>query len=194
MVCDELKAIVAWLDSSLSAEPISEYELISQLKQQGFFPFLPPPPTPAHALFCAHFLLFNALYTLRDQLWLRQSATLQISPLAIQLHPYQSEVSALCKVDPLRDYYLDLDNLHSTGEAEVDQLLSAFWKKFAQPEQDDPARVLALAQLGLKVPVTDEQIRRRYKALVMQHHPDRGGDEQQLQVLNQAMAVLKTDF
>ncbi|VAW86545.1 hypothetical protein MNBD_GAMMA18-476, partial [hydrothermal vent metagenome] len=54
--------------------------------------------------------------------------------------------------------------------------------------------VLALSQLGLKAPVTDEQIRRRYKELVMQHHPDRGGNEQQLQALNQAMAVLKTGF
>ncbi|VAW89383.1 hypothetical protein MNBD_GAMMA18-719 [hydrothermal vent metagenome] len=186
--------MTAWLHSFLSAEPISEYELIAQLKEQGFFAFLPPPPTPTHALFCAHFLLFHALYTVRDQLRLAQSAELHISPLAIQLHPYQSEVSALCKVDPLRDYYLDLDNLHSTGKAEVDELINAFWKKFAQSEQDAPARVLALAQLGLKAPVTDEQIRRRYKEQVMQHHPDRGGNEQQLQALNQAMAVLKTDF
>ncbi len=189
-MCDELKAIVARLNSSLSAEPISEYELISQLKEQGFFSFLPPPPTPTHALFCAHFLLFHALYTLRDQLWLRQSATLQISPLAIQLRPYQPEVSALCKADPLREYYLDLDNLHSTGEAEVDQLLNAFWKKLAQSEQD----ASALALLGLEAPATEQQIRRRYKELVMQHHPDRGGGEQQLQALNQAMAVLKADF
>ncbi len=184
--------MVAWLHSFLSAEPISEYELISQLKEQGFLTFLPSPPAPTHALFCAHFLLFHALYTLRDQLRLAQSAALHISPLVIQLRPYQPQVSALCKVDPLREYYLNLDNLHSTGEAEVDELINAFWKKFAQSEQNAPERVSALALLGLEAPTTDEQIRRRYKELVMQYHPDRGGDEQQLQALNQAMARLKT--
>ena len=66
--------------------------------------------------------------------------------------------------------------------------------------QETLARVLskedqALAVLDLTAPVTMEEIRARYRALVKRLHPDaNGGDksaEEQLKVVNQAYSTLK---
>ena len=48
----------------------------------------------------------------------------------------------------------------------------------------------ALRTLGLTDPVHTAVIKKTYRRLVMRHHPDRGGDTQQLQNLNAAMTVL----
>ena len=53
----------------------------------------------------------NALYRLRDQLWAEQRGHLQISALSTCLLPYQAGCAALSEHDPLRDYYLDLQQL-----------------------------------------------------------------------------------
>ena len=49
----------------------------------------------------------------------------------------------------------------------------------------------ALAVLGLSDPVDDKTIKATFKKLVMQYHPDRGGDDLKLQELNMAMDLLK---
>jgi|SRR5450755_19017 DnaJ-domain-containing protein 1 len=50
----------------------------------------------------------------------------------------------------------------------------------------NPARILvqrqqALAVLGLPPNATPQQIKRRYRSLAKRHHPDRGGDQRQMQ-------------
>ena len=52
-------------------------------------------------------------------------------------------------------------------------------------------RVKALEILGLDEPVSYEEVRVQYKRLAMEHHPDRGGDKEKLQLINEAMQQLK---
>jgi hypothetical protein len=44
--------------------------------------------------------------------------------------------------------------------------------------------------LGAGREATREEIERRYKRLAQQHHPDRGGDEEEMKTLNEAWRVL----
>lgn len=177
------------LERQLRASPegIDEYSLIRQLQAQTD-PFL------THArlhdllsLFQIHFILFHALYRLRDQLWQQQLGHIEIGPLQIRLWPYRAGQQTLSCNDPLRDYYLNLDNLETTDEQEVNKLLSAFWRRLRKGD----GRKTALKELGLCDPVDDDTIKQTWRQLVMQHHPDRGGDKAKLQLLNAAMDWLR---
>src|SRR6059058_5448476 len=44
--------------------------------------------------------------------------------------------------------------------------------------------------LGAASGATREEIERRYKRLAQRHHPDRGGDEEEMKALNEAWRVL----
>jgi hypothetical protein len=167
-------------------EGLSEYHLIRDLHDEGYFGDLGPPPASPHALFCAHFQLFHALYRLRDHLWQTQKGHLEIDTLKIRLLPYQPESRALCTPDVLRDYYLDLSNLEMTTEQDVHELIASFWTRLQRRDQ----RASALAELGLSDPVDDETIKKTYRHLAMEHHPDRGGDKERLQAVNRAVGVL----
>lgn len=83
-------------------------------------------------------------------------------------------------------YYLDLENLASATEDSVSDLLDAFWIKYLKNEK----RGNALKVLGLNDPVTDAKIVQRYRKLVSVHHPDRGGDKDEIQAVNEAYAAL----
>ncbi len=141
------------------------------------------------SLFQAHFLLFHHLYRLGEQL--RGESRLKIHCLKIVLGPWEGENTALPETgDPLRDYYLDLDNLAATGREDVEALLAAFWERFVG--QDELAA--ALQTLGLDRGADYLAAKRRYRELAMRHHPDRGGDHETLQAINAAMAVLARHY
>jgi curved DNA-binding protein CbpA len=55
------------------------------------------------------------------------------------------------------------------------------------------ARQQALNVLGLPSNATRQQIKRRYRALAKQYHPDRGGDQQQMQRIIAAYELLMKD-
>lgn len=168
---------------------LAEYALIQQLKagHSGHLPNLPL--TDKLVLFRTHFLLFNALYRLRDTLWQQQAHLLQISPLCIQLLPYQPGISALSENDALRDYYLNLDNLRDTDERDVERLLASFWTRMQGGEEKQAA--LGLFELDDEKPLDMTRIKHRYRQLVSQHHPDRGGSTERLQSINKAMEILE---
>ena len=109
-----------------------------------------------------------------------------ISALEIRLWPYQAGQHDLTQPDPVREYYLDITHLESTDSAQVNDLLGKFWLALARHD----SRSEALALLGLTDPVDDPLIRQRYRELVMQHHPDRGGDPETIQQLNLALGKL----
>ena len=44
--------------------------------------------------------------------------------------------------------------------------------------------------LGVAKNASDDEIKKSYRKLAMKHHPDRGGDEFQLQLINAAKEVL----
>ena len=166
-------------------EGISEYDLIQALKSQGYFDFLSQPALP-HELFHAHFFLFHSLYLLHDIYLEKEQHILNIHTLNIQLLPYMKGKNNLQEVDKLREYYLDFSHLEKTSEDDVYEMLASFWNKFNNIDN----REAALAELGLKDPVDNKIIKEKYRKLVMQHHPDRGGDHEKLQSINEAINIL----
>lgn len=168
---------------------ISEYQLLQRLRENDSALFPRLEPGDHLGLFQSHFLLFHTLYRLRDALHAGQRGVLRISALLIELCDYEAGEAALCEVDPLRDYYLDLANLDGTGEADVEALLSGFWQRL---QQSDPQQIAAaLAELELPEASTFSQVKRQYQRLVMSHHPDRGGSSAKMHALNEALELLR---
>ena len=169
---------------------LAEYDLIQQLKARHCTHIPNLPLTDKLVLFRTHFLLFNALYRLREQLWAAQRGYVQISALNIQLLPYQAGSAELSEHDPLRDYYLDLNQLSDTDEQDVAKLLQSFWSRMQGGEEQQAA--LELFELTNSAEaLTFSAIKHRYRQLVSQHHPDRGGSTERLQSINKAMEILE---
>ncbi len=179
----------------------SEYELIQQLKARHSTHIPNLPLLDKLVLFRTHFLVFNALYRLRDQLWGETSHTVQILPLCVQLQPYAPGLSGVVENDPLRDYYLDLTNLRDTDETEVERLLASFWSRMRGDHEGDRNEIWDPEQkrAALELFELDQEaaslslhtIKRRYRQLVSIHHPDRGGSTTRLQSINLAMEILQ---
>ncbi len=178
---------------ALSAHPdgISEFELIKWLEAQGQDGFDKHCLRGNLSLFQTHFLLFHTLYRLRDELCEQGKAHLHISALCIRLTPItQTGTAAIDGHDPLRAYYLDLDNLQQTRDEDVEALLGSFWQRFLGNDE----RRQALDVLELQDPVDWPTIKTQHRRLAMQHHPDRGGDEERLQAINAAMDRLARSY
>ncbi|WP_044874774.1 DNA-J related domain-containing protein [Pseudomonas sp. LFM046] len=170
---------------------LSEHQLILALKARHSTHIPHLELTDKLVLFRTHFLVFNALYRLRDQLSGAGQAHLSISPLRVQLLPYEPGTdAALSELDPLREYYLDLNNLRDTTEEDVERLLASFWTRMQGSEE----KLAALELFGLhsgSQPLSLAVIKQRYRQLVSQHHPDRGGSTSRLQSINKAMEILQ---
>jgi hypothetical protein len=142
-------------------------------------------------LFQRHFLLFHTLYLLRDTLRNSGQGDLEIHCMSIKRITYSnipSDYPALS--DPLAVYYLDLDNLKNTDEADVLNLLDNFWQKYTSTEQRDEA----LAVMELTHIASYPDIKQQYRRLAMQWHPDRGGDAAQFHKLEWAMRILRAVY
>jgi len=177
---------------------LSEFDLIQKLEAEGRTGFETDCLKGNLSLFQTHFFLFHSLYRLKerlvDQSILDQDSgqryRLEISPLCIQLIPQiNSDNTSLGQHDPLRDYYLNLDNLTGVSETDVSQLMTGFWERFISNDE----RRHALEQLELKDPVDLPTIKKQHRRLAMLHHPDRGGDQERLQAINAAMDILARD-
>jgi len=168
-------------------EGIGEHALLQALRQAPYRLMPELSLDDSLGLFQSHFLLFHVLYRLRDQLRKERRAELSISPLSLRLRPYVPGNEGLESADPLRDYYLDLEELTRTGVEDVEAMLAGFWGKVEAGGDKDGA----LALLELEEPVTLGEIKAQYKRLVMQHHPDRGGEAERMHALNDALAVLQ---
>jgi DnaJ-domain-containing protein 1 len=68
--------------------------------------------------------------------------------------------------------------------------MKMLWTHGANPARAVLERQQALAILGLPANATPDQIKRRYRYLAKQYHPDRGGDPQQMQKIIAAYTVL----
>lgn len=194
-VLDPALDLPAQIMSLLEAAPegLSEYALIQQLKNQHSKQIPNLPLTDKLVLFRTHFLLFNALYRLRDQLFQQRSACLHISALLIELRPYQPSLQADAQMpseqDPLRSYYLDMDNLSGIETQDVEKLLVSFWTRMQGG--DEKRAALELFELNQSSEALNlVQIKQRYRQLVSLHHPDRGGNTERLQSINKAMEIL----
>ena len=173
----------------LRAHPdgLTEHDLMRKLARDDPA-FGPDAYSDELSLFQCHFILFHHLYRLRDELWNERQGDLAIHCLKIALRPCPDGTDRLpATPDPLRAYYLDLTHLENTGKQEVLEMLDTFWLRFARHDR----RAEALAALGLADPVEYPEIKRRYRELAMEHHPDRGGEMEKLQAINAAMELLE---
>ncbi len=71
--------------------------------------------------------------------------------------------------------------------------MRTLWQSNINPARPLVERQQALAVLGLPANATPQQIKRRYRALAKRHHPDRGGDQQQMQRIIAAYQYLTKD-
>jgi len=169
----------------------TEHALLRRLAALDVAPFAGARLEQPLELFRAHFLLFHCLYRLRDQL-VDQGEWLRIHCLEIALVPLERDPDTgathgcVAAADPLRSYYLDLTNLESMDAATVEAMLSDFWRRL----DSSGRRREALRVLGLDDDADGQTVRQQYRRLAQRHHPDKGGDTETLQQINEAMMVL----
>lgn len=183
-----------------SQQNFSEYELICYLNEQGWT--LSLDASDPTVLFKTHFLVYHALYELQEQYWASEQRLLEISALVIGFIENHSQnesstgKSALTSDEKLptyenhqalRDYYLDLSHLEKATDESVNELLKQFWSRFVASDE----KAEALTVLDLPSTTDLKTLKHRYRALAMEHHPDRGGEAEQFQRINWAFGVLQ---
>ncbi|WP_051275571.1 DNA-J related domain-containing protein [Aestuariibacter salexigens] len=174
---------------------IKEFDLIQILQAPPHCLFENVDLSDSLAMFQCHFVLFNALYMLRDTLLTQQQGILDIHVTKIVLKPYCRTKADLSEVDALRDYYLDWANFDSTGAQQVDALLDAFWKRYAGLKTFILERSEVLNALNVfgwcegDEPSVAE-VKQRYRKLLHAAHPDKGGKHEDVLRINQAFDVL----
>ena len=168
---------------------LSEYDLISLLRQKTPSMLSNGPLNDPESLFNVHFVLFHNLYLMRDIGLKKKLYLLNISPLKIGKEQYQPTThhTHLSTYDELREYYLNLDHLHKTSKQDVEEMLSQFWVKFST--QDEKKK--ALDTLEISDQATFQDIKDRYRQLAMKEHPDRGGCPVKFNEVKEAFEILK---
>lgn len=148
---------------------------------------------PNLQLFRQHFLIMNALYQLQSSLWQEEKLSLSITAMHIRLIPnkdvtFSNSNEVNNSVDAkLAAYYLDWNEYEKTDESEVSRLLNSFYNGINN--QGDRAAALEILHIDDKHP-SKEEIKKQYRKLAHQAHPDRGGDTEQFISLRQAYECL----
>lgn len=173
-------------------EGIGEFEILQALKTQ--LPELKKIAKNANLLlFRQHFLIMNALYQLQFSLRQEGRLSLTISPMHIQL--FSSKLTPLATRQDigshgeakLAAYYLDWKEYEKTDEEDVSQLLASFYTRIYLNDDRDAA--LETLQIFHKSP-SKEEIKRQYRKLAHQAHPDHGGNTETFISLRQAYECL----
>ncbi|MFM5428060.1 DNA-J related domain-containing protein [Aeromonas veronii] len=163
------------------------HELMAALRQQGAIPVLAD--DEQLQLFRVNFLIMNALYQLQAELY-EEGWWLVISTLDIRLEPLAENLQTnhgFALGENLRSYYLDWQVFWQTDRAEVEALLNRFWHAY----DGEGHKAEALALLELNEGASQEAIRRRWRELALQHHPDRGGNAETFIRIRWAWEVLR---
>lgn len=183
------------LEQILRAHPegMGEHALLKTLQAPEWAVLGPVDFRDPGKLYPVHFLLFHALYHLREHLVETGAETLTIRPLNIKIETKTHTGTVLPgKPDALASFYLDLDNLH-LSKASIDSMLDDFWRGVQRPLPEKLEA--ACSTLDITCPPDDIAIaNRQFRRLAMAHHPDRGGDKHRLQQINQAIAVVRQHF
>jgi hypothetical protein len=177
-------------------EGITEFEIITLLKQPPYSLFDEDALRDPLTLFQTHFVLFHSLYYLRNK-WRRQkTGELEIGLTQIKLLPVLSFDAGLQAVDPLGDYYLDWKNLSATDQAGAEELLNDFWQKMAGVDVNHhfSQETINEATFILKIDSIDAvsllQLKQQYRKLQHAIHPDKGGSVEGSQQVLQAYTTL----
>ena len=164
------------------------HELLHEVKQIARIPNLDD--DVQLALFKLNWLIMNALYQLQLE-FLDEGYYLTISTLDIQLRPlsvsdYQA-VDQQLRIESLRDYYLDWSYFSNTTKEEVQALLDGVWQEYISGDE----QAKAYQVLGLETDASAQMIRKTYRKLAGQFHPDKGGDSLRFMEIREAYEVLK---
>lgn len=168
---------------SLEANPegVTEHQLLEEIGHSDLGRELPG-RADSYSLFQSHFLLFHALYRLRQKLWAEEKVCLEISALRIIVRESEANENVPEAADGLAEYYLDPENYYRASPESVDEMLLRFRILFENRQYRDEA----LSILGLVDPVDNKGIRQAWRQQLMQHHPDRGGCPEKAAELNRA--------
>ena len=192
---------------------ISEYEIISKFKSPAYNLFNADVMSNNLSLFQTHFVIFNALYRLRDLgLELNQfdidiiSSNIRFIPLSpnkqndtlatstkVQKREVQKPEEQQA-IEKLRTYYLDWNNFEKTTETSINELLDSFWNNMSsrsptQRNEDNLAKSLSTLELT-NLP-SEPSLKRQYKKLCNIHHPDKGGCQATFQKVHLAYQYIK---
>ena len=181
-----------WLYHSLVQEhaPLKEFDIIKTWQEKQWLPkaCLKQPLS----LFRTHFFIFHQLYTLKARLLTDAEGDLDIHTLDTKFIKAASQDTAapttteLHQIDGLLHYYLDWRPFFLTNEREVDQLL-----RFAHAGIKQPYRLQAAFQrFEINPPLSEKAIKKAYRRLATKHHPDKGGDLEQIQTINEDKSLL----
>nr|WP_282444876.1 DNA-J related domain-containing protein [Idiomarina sp. ATCH4] len=187
---EDIEILTQILAESLEAKPHwTELQLIESLQSPPYEFFDKEALRDPLTLFQTHFLLFHCLYKLRERWREQQRYELFIHTLNIECQPWRGGESALAENDPLADYYLDLNQLARTSEADVESMLDDFWQRMghssAKVGTDMPVEdAWLLMEVG--PPVTRAFIKKQYRKLVHKYHPDKGGSVAKMQQVQKA--------
>ncbi len=180
---DIKKAIYSILETHPNG--ITEYQLIHLLQQEGVLSFGDNSLNQPLILFRIHFLIFHLLYHIKLA-QLQKKQDLFISALNIKFIDYVPGHSGLSPIDRLMHFYLDLSYWTSIKESDVEDWLYQFWNKINEKEKNE-----ALALFALSSEASEELIKKTYRKLCMQFHPDRpSGNEDMFKKIHSAWKVL----
>lgn len=195
----ELIDILALLLDENSAG-LSEHELLKLLQQPPHEFFATDALHDPLVLFQTHFLLFHSLYVLKQRWSNTQHAELEISALEIKKRPFKQPIKntrqdknqyqSIEHVDPLAQYYLDWSHFSATSSADIEELLSSFWRKVFKPRNELDIQQ-ALLIMELENPISTVELKVQYRRLAQNHHPDKGGDSEHFKNICQAFHQLK---
>ena len=162
-----------------------EHELLNFIEENNpeFFASLGQYPS----LFKQHFFLFNHLYSLNQQLIFKEQYLI-ISALEIRLCDLNNAGTEIGRTDALREFYLDEDNLKLSDE-EVTQMMQQFWQKYMA--LDKKAEAIKTLSLENEKELSKEILKKKFNQLAKEHHPDKGGNEENFVKIKKAYDELK---
>ncbi|RUO78872.1 molecular chaperone DnaJ [Idiomarina tyrosinivorans] len=191
-----LQQLQADIEQILEAQmgAISEYALIQELQVEPYQWFDAEALRDPLSLFQTHFLVYHCLHRIRQHWRQSEHAELQIIGTTIRALPYQSGTDGIIHDDALARYYLDLSQLDKTHASDVERLLDRFWQQMAGQQITQVAE--SELQQARELMAVDEhydmaQLKRQYRVMVHQHHPDKGGDEATMKQLQRAYKILR---
>ncbi|MEO3679101.1 DNA-J related domain-containing protein [Rheinheimera sp. FR7-31] len=172
-----------------AAEPIEEQYLLNRLglKLQSEAEI-----SADLARFQQHFVLYHLLFRLQSELLELNQGYLCIGLAKVQLLAPTALPEAEGQ-DSRRNYYMNWQNFYQMTEQLLDQHIDAFWQHVLASGK--AANVLAYSEARAVLQLTDDfsqaELKRAYRSLALQHHPDRGGSAEQFILLRQAYQQLR---
>lgn len=178
-----------------SPEGIDELNLIKRLQGPPWRLFGKLDFQDPKNLYPTHFLLFHVLYRLKDIL-AEAGENLTISPMRITISREDTigGTGLPGAPDNLRSFYLDLSQYELPKDA-IQQMMDRFWSGYQTTGPSGEEALAAANRLGFDtVPESLLVAKQAFRRAVMRAHPDRGGDKDSIQALNEDFAILKAHF